>query len=150
MLNRIGLLAVGVTLGFGAMTSTGTGASAAATMPLAPQDSSQADVAGAGVVQVADRRSDRRMRSDWDGRRDGNRCSRRSNNCRHFHNGFYYQSPWWTLPLIVGGAIANNNDGGNYGSRHVEWCSERYRSYNPRYNTWVSYSGQVNQCNSPY
>ena len=27
-------------------------------------------------------------------------------NCRHFHNGYYYETPWWTLPLIIGGSIA--------------------------------------------
>jgi hypothetical protein len=32
----------------------------------------------------------------------------------------------------------------------VAWCLNRYRSYNPRTNTWVSYSGRVRQCHSPY
>jgi BA14K-like protein len=40
--------------------------------------------------------------------------------------------------------------GGYGGSAHVRWCSAHYRSYNPRANTWVGYSGQVYQCNSPY
>jgi len=38
----------------------------------------------------------------------------------------------------------------SYGRRHVEWCMDRYRSYNPRTNTWVSYSGDIRQCVSPY
>ncbi len=33
---------------------------------------------------------------------------------------------------------------------HLEWCSERYRSYNPRDNTWVSYDGRVRECDSPF
>ena len=33
---------------------------------------------------------------------------------------------------------------------HLEWCQERYRSYNPRDNTWVSYSGRVRECDSPF
>ena len=37
-----------------------------------------------------------------------------------------------------------------YGNSHVRWCMERYRSYNARYNTWVSYDGDVRQCVSPY
>ena len=54
---------------------------------------------------------------------------------------------------MVGAGIALSNrdcyyDG--YGSRHVEWCLNRYRSYNVRTNTWVSYSGRVHQCVSPY
>lgn len=35
-------------------------------------------------------------------------------------------------------------------SAHVAWCSNRYRSYSPYDNTWVSYSGYVRQCVSPY
>ncbi|MGH8103231.1 MAG: BA14K family protein, partial [bacterium] len=38
----------------------------------------------------------------------------------------------------------------DFDSAHVEWCLERYRSYNPRDNTWVSYSGRVRQCDGPF
>lgn len=150
MLHKFSLLTLGATLGFAAMAFTSSGASAAM-LPLAPQASSQTNGTSGNVVEVAQKMGDRRMRSQWNSRRDGNRCSRRSGNCSHYHNGFYYQTPWWSLPLIIGGSIAaQNNDGGGYGNRHVEWCSDHYRSYNPRNNTWVAYSGQVNQCVSPY
>jgi hypothetical protein len=49
----------------------------------------------------------------------------------------------------AGIALGNRYDDG-YGSRHVEWCLNRYRSYNVRTNTWVAYSGRVHQCVSPY
>ncbi len=97
-----------------------------------------------------DRREDRRERR-WDRRRHGDRCLRRLGGCRHYYRGYYYETPWWTLPLIGGSIILNS---GNYnrgsGNAHVRWCRDRYRSYNVRTNTWVSYSGQVRQCNSPY
>ena len=88
----------------------------------------------------------------------GRRCRTRAGGCRHFHRGYYYETPWWTLPLIIGGAIASSDRDyydddrfeGRGNSRHVEWCFDRYRSYNPRYNTWVSYSGDVRQCRSPF
>ena len=35
-------------------------------------------------------------------------------------------------------------------SAHVRWCHSRYRSYNPWNNSWVSYSGRVNYCRSPF
>ncbi len=72
------------------------------------------------------------------------------------------------LPLIIGGGYAANQyygddyyddgyydyDDGDYGgglsSRHVRYCLNKYQSYNPRNNTWVAYSGRVNQCYSPY
>jgi hypothetical protein len=97
-------------------------------------------------------RRDRRLRTNWDRRRDGRRCDRRYADCRYFYRGAYYETPWWTLPLIIGGGIIAGgiNDRGGYSSRHVEWCQDRYRSYNVRTNTWVAYSGQVRQCDSPY
>lgn len=33
---------------------------------------------------------------------------------------------------------------------HVEWCSQRYRSYNPADNSYNSYSGVRRECISPY
>lgn len=148
MLHKIGLLAAGALLGFSAMSYTGA---SAAGMPLSSPAATQSNVVD-GVILVAERRGDRRMRDRWDRKRDGKRCNSRFGNCRHFYRGHYYETPWWTLPLIIGGGIALNNsyDGDGYGDRHVEWCLDRYRSYNPRDNTWVSYSGNVNQCNSPY
>ena len=37
----------------------------------------------------------------------------------------------------------------DFDTEHVEWCQKRYRSYNPRDNTWVTYSGKVRECISP-
>ena len=150
-MKNMSLVILGATLGFGAMALTGGGASAAALQPFQPLAAQQQNAANNGMVQLAASKKER-MRDRWDRKRDGKRCNSRFGNCRHFHNGYYYETPWWTLPLIIGGSIAsqNNYDGGGYGSRHVEWCLDRYRSYNPRNNTWVAYSGQVNQCNSPY
>lgn len=76
----------------------------------------------------------------------------RSNRYRHYHGGYWYDNPWWALPMVGAGIALSNRhryyDG--YGSAHVEWCLSRYRSYNVRTNTWVSYSGYVRQCISPY
>ena len=153
MLHKISLLAASAMFGFVAMSLTG-GAASAAGMPLSSPAATQSNAID-GIIEVAERRNDRRMRSSWDMNRDGRRCSQRFGSCRHYHRGHYYETPWWTLPLIIGGSIAANNAydddyGDGYGSRHVEWCLDRYRSYDPRTNTWVAYSGRVNQCNSPY
>ena len=152
-MKNLSLVILGAALGFGTMALTGGGASAGALQPLAQQN-----VANDGMIQLAASNQDRRMRSSWDRNRDGDRCSRRNDRCRNFYRGQYYETPWWTLPLIVGGGIAANNYNDDYdddydvasGSSHVEWCLDRYRSYNPRTNTWVSYSGEVRECNSPY
>lgn len=89
----------------------------------------------------------------------GYRCNGWSNNCRYRYGNYWYQNPWWlvgsgvALGVGIGAATAYDGGyygGGGYGSRHVAWCMDRYRSYNPRYNTWVAYSGAVRQCISPY
>ena len=151
-MKNLSLVVLGAALGFGTMALTGGGASAAALQPFQPLAQTQQNVANDGMIQLAASNQERRMRSDWRRDRDGQRCSRRNDRCRNFHDGYYYETPWWTLPLIIGGIAANNydDDDGDFGNRHVEWCLDRYRSYNPRNNTWVSYSGNVNQCNSPY
>jgi hypothetical protein len=150
-MRNFSLVMLGAALGFGTLALTGGGASAAALQPFQPLAASQQNVANDGMIQLAANKNDRRMRSEWNVQSNGKRCSSRFGNCRHFHNGYYYETPWWTLPLVIGGNLAASNtyDGG-YGSRHVQWCLDHYRSYNPRTNTWVAYSGQVNQCNSPY
>ena len=35
-------------------------------------------------------------------------------------------------------------------SRHVSWCLNRYRSYDPSTNLFVSYDGEYRVCRSPY
>lgn len=58
--------------------------------------------------------------------------------------------------FAAGAALASPNYYSGYGYRgyrgssHVRWCASRYRSYSPRTNTWVGYSGRVYQCDSPY
>lgn len=82
----------------------------------------------------------------WNGY--GRRCNGWTSYCRYHYNGYWYSNQWWVAPAVgvgVGMAIAGSN-----ASRHVAWCESRYRSYNPRNNTWVSNSGKVKQCNSPY
>ena len=118
MTNKLRLLALGAMIGVGAVTFAGAGASAAA-LPLSPTTLGQPHTLGDGVIQVADR-----MRSNWEERRDGRRCSRREGDCRHFHDGYYYATPWWTLPLIVGGSFGNDYDNGyGYGNGRLS-CGE--------------------------
>jgi hypothetical protein len=35
-------------------------------------------------------------------------------------------------------------------SRHVRWCMNNYRSYDPGSDTFVAYGGDVRRCNSPF
>lgn len=132
-------------LGFSAVSAN------AVTLPVVPQTAIQTSMVGDNLVQVNHRRDHRVLRRYWDRRRDGPRYSRRYGNHRHYYRGYYYSTPWWTLPLIGGSIIlGNQNYNRGYGGSHVRWCEDRYRSYNRRTNTWVAYSGAVRQCISPY
>jgi hypothetical protein len=79
----------------------------------------------------------------------GPHCRSWSNSCRFYYNGWYYNSPWWTVPVIGAGVVALTNGNGS-GNRHKAWCENRYKSYNAKTNTYVSSSGKRKQCNSPY
>jgi hypothetical protein len=41
----------------------------------------------------------------WDRDRHGERSRRREGRFRHFHDGFYYATPWWTTGIVVDGGI---------------------------------------------
>lgn len=139
-------------IGAGSLSLTASPASAAPFRVL-QQTIAQESVSNTLLVEINHRRDHRNLRRYWDARRDGNRCRVRGGNCRHYYRGYYYSSPWWTLPL-VGAAIVLSTPGrivvGGGGSAHVRWCRNQYRSYVARTNTWVSYSGEVRQCRSPY
>lgn len=160
MLHKFSTLALGTLLGLGTMAFTGTGASAAAMLPLSPVVNGQANAASDGVVQVNHRK---KWKKKWHNNNDNWQYRKHR---RGYNNGVYL-----SLPLILGGAYAANRyygddyydngyygyDDGDYGdyggglsSRHVRYCLNRYQSYNPRNNTWLSNSGRVRQCRSPF
>ena len=102
-------------------------------------------------VKRADKRANRQERRArrYERRKHGKRFSRRSNSHRHYYNGFYYASPWWlySAPIIAyGGARYAGSD---Y-ELHVEWCEDRYRSYDERRDAYKGYDGYWHACISPY
>jgi len=156
MSNKFSTIALGTMLGLGTLAFSGASASAAAMFPLSPAVTGQANAASDGVVQVNHKKKWKKKWNndnyDWQYRKHRHRD----------RDGIYLG-----LPLIIGGAYAANRyydddyydddygyDDGDYGgglsSRHVRYCLNKYESYNPRNNTWVSFSGQVRQCRSPY
>ena len=108
MTSKFRLFALGAMLGFSAVSFSAAGASAGA-LPLSPSTSGQLNTGSDGIILAQNKKE--RMRDRWEARRDGRRCSRREGNCRHFHGGYYYETPWWTLPLIIGGSIGHDNYG---------------------------------------
>lgn len=162
MTNKFNAIAFGTMLGLSTLAFSGASASAAAMLPLSPAVTGQANAASDGIVQVKHKKKH--------GKKHFNYCNDWNGGCyskhRHKHRRGYDNGVYLGLPLIFGGGYGAYNyydddyggyydyddyyDGGRVGSRHVRWCLNKYRSYNPRYNTWVSYSGQVKKCRSPY
>ncbi|MHB2264993.1 BA14K family protein [Aliihoeflea sp. PC F10.4] len=69
------------------------------------------------------------------------------------HNGYWFPSAAFITGAIVGGAIASQPSreySRDYGSAHVNWCYDRYRSYRASDNTFQPYNGPRRQCRSPY
>lgn len=88
---------------------------------------------------------------------------------REQRRGYRRHGDWWfpagafVAGAIIGGALSNPGPtyyepapvrrvyrSGNYGQAHVQWCYDRYRSYDARSNTFQPYNGPRQQCYSPY
>lgn len=60
------------------------------------------------------------------------------------------------LDMLVTAALNDNYGGDNstisvgYTVEHIDWCANKYRSYNPQDNSYRSYSGAKKDCTSPY
>ncbi|MEP7172632.1 MAG: BA14K family protein [Aestuariivirga sp.] len=166
MSSKFTSIALGAALSVSAVAFSGTGASAAAMLPLSPAATGQANASSDGVVQVDHKKKWKKKwnNNNWNGNWNNNNDNwKYRKHRRGYDNGVYL-----SLPLILGGAYAANQyygddyyddgyagyDDGDYGgglsSRHVRYCLNKYQSYNPRNNTWVAYSGRVHQCRSPY
>ncbi len=67
------------------------------------------------------------------------------------HNNAWFPAAAFITGAIVGGAISSQPaPRARSGSRHVQWCYDRYRSYRASDNTYQPYNGPRRSCNSPY
>lgn len=95
----------------------------------------------------AERRT-RRHSFNYQRNRHGRRYNRQRRGYNHFHNGFWYSAPFWTYGYY------DDAPSYSYGvsdwELHVEWCHNRYRSYNERRDVYKGYDGLWHRCISPY
>jgi len=69
----------------------------------------------------------------------------------HYSHYSHYSWPYLGLGLGFLYELGNARDYGyNGGDGHVQWCLKRYRSYNPRTDTFVGHDGHRHHCRSPY
>lgn len=87
--------------------------------------------------------------------RHGPRYGYRYGNYRHYYGGYWYAFPWWLGAAAVAAPYYATPDYYDaepdyVGGDHVQWCLNRYRSYNPRTDTFRGYDGLDHRCVSPY
>ncbi|MEO0328855.1 MAG: BA14K family protein [Pseudomonadota bacterium] len=56
------------------------------------------------------------------------------------------RAPVYREPVVVERRVVVQPSG----NAHTNWCYRKYRSYDARTDTYVSYGGRVKYCNSPY
>lgn len=107
------------------------------------------------------RRHSRRHRSGYSRRYDRHRHGRRYRYRRpgfsYGYGGYYYANPWWVGPGIGLGVTVPVYPAPVYPapslhghSGHVQWCMNRYRTYDVATDTYVPRIGVRARCNSPY
>jgi hypothetical protein len=96
-------------------------------------------------------RSGRHIRGGGRYYRGGRHHYRPRAHYRHRHRGGDFVAPL-VGGLIIGGIIANQAPRRYYrhGNAHVNWCYNRYRSYDARSDTFQPYRGPRRKCHSPY
>jgi BA14K-like protein len=102
------------------------------------------------VEQVGYKKRWHHNNNNWGGNNWGGNWHHR----RHHHDNDNWG--WWGVPLGLGLGLAltapyyggGYNNG--YGNSHVDYCMRRYRSYDPRTNTFMGYDGYRHECVGPY
>ena len=102
MSNRYCSLILPALLGVGSLALTGAGASAETLAPPEPA-SVEGNVLAVAEIQLPQKPLEPAVA--WDRQKHGERCLYRVGACRLFHDGYYYETPWWGLPLAIGGGI---------------------------------------------
>ncbi|MCZ3374312.1 BA14K family protein [Rhizobium sp. AG207R] len=72
-----------------------------------------------------------------------------------FHDGYWFPLAAFTVGAIAGAAIANDDDAPppapeEMSQRHYSWCANRYRSYDPDTDTYLTNGAGRRHCISPY
>jgi hypothetical protein len=123
-----------VTLGAFALLCAGIASSPASAAPFNPVSMiGSPDQRSTVVQQVGHRRHWHHRRSDWDVDFG-------------FPLAFGLSAPLYADPYYDYGYYGYRDSG----SGHVEYCLDRYRSYDPRTNTFMGYDGLLHECISPY
>lgn len=143
-----------------ATVAIGTSLSTAAPVSAAPIAVKPAGASSSDVIQVQERWHRRGFYRDRDRAwYNGHRGYREHRRGYRRHGDFWFPAGAFVAGALIGGALASPDPYyrpaprrvyRSYGSAHVEWCYNRYRSYRAGDNTFQPYNGPRQQCYSPY
>ena len=102
MSNRYRSLILPALLSAGALAMAGADAMAE-TLPPPDLASAEGNVLAVALIQRPQKTVEPAIA--WDRQKHGERCLYRIGACRLFYDGYYYETPWWGLPLAIGGGI---------------------------------------------
>jgi hypothetical protein len=144
-MRKFGFTALAAGLIGGAMLLSGTAPAAATTL-------SGSTLAAPGVTTMIEqvRRHGGNRAKRYNSQRHGSRHRQARSGYRHHHRGYYYASPWWLAAPAFGLSIVVPQYSGHSHSAHVQWCHNRFRSYNAATDRYLGYDGIYHRCNSPY
>lgn len=101
-------------------------------------------------VQYRERRNHyRASRNHYRPRHYDRRYDRRHYNRRHSGNAAAGIIGGLAAGAIISGMV-NQNYRAPAGNSHINWCLNKYRSYDPSSNTYQPFNGPRRYCNSPY
>jgi len=105
----------------------------------------------ADVIQIDHKRRGFHRHNDR-GFYNGHRGSRNKRPGYRQHNGFWFPPAAFSFGIIIGEPRRGRSDvrPGYTNPQHVGWCSNKYRSYRPRDNSFQPYHGPRRECRSPY
>jgi hypothetical protein len=71
---------------------------------------------------------------------------------RRHSDGWWYPLAAFGAAAVIGNAISNQPTviRPAFNSRHIEWCSDRFKTYRASDNTYIPSAGYRAQCNSPF
>ena len=98
-----------------------------------------------GIAKAKWHRNSKRHQFHYQRKHHGKRYRHRRSGFANYYNGFWYSVPFWTS-----GYDNYYESSASDWDLHVDWCHDRYRSYNERRDAYKGYDGRWHRCNSPY
>ncbi|MCC5986113.1 MAG: BA14K family protein [Pararhodobacter sp.] len=146
-MTRTGFPAMAAALIGGAVLMFGSDLASATALPVSAVATPSAKEFGTtGLVKEARNQGNGGNILQYDRRRHGERHQYRRPGFTYHYGGYYYSNPWWLRPGVGSGVAPPTQ----LPSAHVEWCSDRYRSYDVATDTYVPRIGVRARCDSPY